>query len=78
MTCNLSLTVCAQGGCQHLNALVSDGVSGSEVRGQWTPGRTEAGRHGAGRGGGRFRGVGFALSAEEECRSVTSGVFGLM
>lgn len=63
--CDLSLTVCAQGGCQHLDALVSDGHSGSILRGQRTP-RTEAGRHGAGRGGGSFRGIAFSLSAEWE------------
>lgn len=63
--CNLSLTVCLQGSCQHLNTLVSDGISGSEVRGQRTPSRSEAGRHGAGGGGGTFRGIGFALSVKK-------------
>ena len=64
--CNFSLTVCAEGSSQHLNALVSDRVSGREVRGQWTPSRAEAGRHGAGRGGGSFRGFSFALSGEKD------------
>lgn len=65
---NMRLTVCAQGSCQHLNTLVSDGISGSKVRGQWTPSRSEAGRHGAGWGGGSFSGISFAFSA----RKVTS------
>lgn len=60
------LTVCAQGGRQHLDALVSDGLSSGEVRGQRPPGRAEAGRHGAGRGGGGLGGLTFALSAGDE------------
>lgn len=64
--CDFSLTVSAQGSCQHLDALVSDGVSGSEVRGQWTPGRRKAGRHGAGWGGGGFRGISFSLPVKKK------------
>lgn len=56
-----SLTVGAQGGRQHLNALVSDGVPGGEVRGQRTPGG-----HGAGGGGGGSGGVGFGLPGKEQ------------
>lgn len=55
------LTVGAQGRCQHLNTLVSDGLPGAEVGGQQTPG----GR-GAGRGGGGFGGVGFGLPGIEK------------
>lgn len=59
--CRRSLTVGAQGGRQHLNALVPDGVPGGEVGGQRTPGG-----HGAGWGGGAFGGVGFGLPVTEE------------
>lgn len=59
--CHRSLTVGAQGGRQHLDALVSDGVSGGEVGGQRTPRG-----HGAGWGGGAFGGVGFGLPATEK------------
>lgn len=65
--CHGSLTVGAQGGRQHLNALVSDGVSGGEVGGQGTPGG-----HGAGWGGGAFGGVGFGLPVTEKAGSIYS------
>lgn len=55
------LTVGAQGRCQHLNTLVSDGLPGAEVRGQQTPGGC-----GAGRGGGGFGRVGFGLPGIEK------------
>lgn len=55
------LTVGAQGRCQHLNTLVSDGLPGAEVRGQQTSGGC-----GAGRGGGGFGGVGFGLPGIEK------------
>lgn len=65
---SLSLTVCAQGSRQHLDALVSDGVSGRQVGRQRAPGRAEAGGHGASRGGGGFRAFGFSSSAERRAR----------
>lgn len=62
--CHRGLTVGAQGGRQHLNALVSDGVPGGEVGGQRTPGG-----HGAGWGGGAFGGVRFGLPVTEKKRA---------
>lgn len=64
MRSSASLTVGLQGSCQHLDALVSDGISGRQVRRQWSPSGGEAGRRGAGRGGGSFWGIGFSLSVE--------------
>lgn len=60
-----ALTVGAQGGCQHFNALVSDGLPGGELGGQQTPGGC-----GAGRGGGTFGGVGFGLPVREKQREL--------
>lgn len=64
--CTISLTICAQGSCQHLDALVPDGVSSSQVRGQWAPRRTEAGGHGAGGGGGSFRRLNLSFSKKRD------------
>lgn len=58
------LTVGAQGGGQHLDALVPDGVSGGQLGAQRSAGG-EAGRHGAGRGGRGFRGVGFSFPGKK-------------
>lgn len=63
---NVWLTVCAQSGSQHLNALVSDGVSCGQAWGQRASRRTEGGWHGTGRGGGGFRSISFPFPAEKE------------